>query len=139
MVATRCATVKIRFYSTQDLPTAHPFSLVLALRAMAAVGGAVPADMSELASKSGLPEDQHAHIYEAFTAFDTDKSGKIDESELGGALEAAGAKAKKVKVRAILAEMDKDGDKQIDFGEFCEVRSAEEQPTWWSSSHRSDT
>eukprot|EP01025_Chloroclados_australasicus_P022122 TRINITY_DN2296_c0_g1_i1.p2 TRINITY_DN2296_c0_g1~~TRINITY_DN2296_c0_g1_i1.p2 ORF type:complete len:497 (-),score=108.07 TRINITY_DN2296_c0_g1_i1:352-1842(-) len=62
-------------------------------------------------------EDDEA-MFQAFQHFDTDKNGKISLDELKVAL---AQRHKDLDIEAILNEVDKDGNGNIDYEEFCEM------------------
>ena len=64
--------------------------------------------------KNGLTEDEVLEIKEAFDLFDTDKSGEIDVNELKQAL----------MLQNMLADIDKNGNANIDFDEFIDMMTA---------------
>lgn len=58
---------------------------------------------------------------DVFEMFDKDRSGSIDESELGIMFRELGQECSSAKILKILAKMDKDGNGLIDFEEFIEM------------------
>jgi calmodulin len=56
---------------------------------------------------------------EAFNLFDLDKSGAISIKELTSVMFALGHNMTAYEVQKLMAEVDKNGDGQIDFEEFC--------------------
>ena len=63
-------------------------------------------------------------IKEAFDLFDTDKSGEIDVGELKQALTNLGIDAKNQTLQNMLADIDKNGNANIDFDEFIDMMTA---------------
>ena len=74
--------------------------------------------------KNGLTEDEVLEIKEAFDLFDTDKSGEIDVNELKQALLNLGIDTKNQTLQNMLADIDKNGDANIDFDEFINMMTA---------------
>ena len=74
--------------------------------------------------KNGLTEDEVLEIREAFDLFDTDKSGEIDVAELKQALLNLGIDTKNQTLQNMLADIDKNGDANIDFDEFINMMTA---------------
>ena len=74
--------------------------------------------------KNGLTEDEVLEIREAFDLFDTDKSGEIDVAELKQALMNLGIDTKNQTLQNMLADIDKNGDANIDFDEFINMMTA---------------
>jgi Ca2+-binding EF-hand superfamily protein len=64
---------------------------------------------------------QDAVLRKAFDQIDKDKSGKLDEHEMGIALRSTGAALTDSEVADLMMQADEDGDGQIDFGEFRHV------------------
>ena len=71
-----------------------------------------------------LTEDEVLEIREAFDLFDTDKSGEIDVAELKQALLNLGIDTKNQTLQNMLADIDKNGDANIDFDEFINMMTA---------------
>merc|ERR1711967_134935 len=69
----------------------------------------------------GLSEDQVEEIREAFNLFDADQSGAIDVRELKAAMRALGFEIKKEELKKMIADIDNDGNGDIDFAEFLEM------------------
>ena len=65
--------------------------------------------------KNGLTEDEVLEIREAFDLFDTDHSGEIDVAELKQALMNLGIDTKNQTLQNMLADIDKNGNANIDF------------------------
>ena len=74
--------------------------------------------------KNGLTEDEVLEIREAFDLFDTDKSGEIDVAELKQALMNLGIDTKNQTLQNMLADIDKNGNANIDFDEFINMMTA---------------
>ena len=74
--------------------------------------------------KNGLTEDEVLEIREAFDLFDTDKSGEIDVAELKQALMNLGIDTKNQTLQNMLADIDKNGNANIDFDEFIDMMTA---------------
>ena len=74
--------------------------------------------------KNGLTEDEVLEIREAFDLFDTDKSGEIYVAELKQALLNLGIDTKNQTLQNMLADIDKNGDANIDFDEFINMMTA---------------
>merc|ERR1711885_98860 len=72
-------------------------------------------------SKGGLSEEQIEEIREAFNLFDADNSGAIDVRELKAAMRALGFEVKKEELKKMIADIDNDGNGDIDFQEFLEM------------------
>merc|ERR1719460_851019 len=70
---------------------------------------------------AGLSEDQVEEIREAFNLFDADQSGAIDIRELKAAMRALGFEIKKEELKKMIADIDNDGNGDIDFAEFLEM------------------
>lgn len=75
----------------------------------------------KLDTRQGLDDEQKEEIREAFSLFDTERSGAIDARELKAALRALGFEVKKEDVRKMLADIGKDPSQPINFDEFCEM------------------
>ena len=74
--------------------------------------------------KNGLTEDEVLEIKEAFDLFDTDHSGEIDVGELKQALMNLGIDTKNQTLQNMLADIDKNGNANIDFDEFIDMMTA---------------
>ena len=74
--------------------------------------------------KNGLTEDEVLEIKEAFDLFDTDHSGEIDVAELKQALMNLGIDTKNQTLQNMLADIDKNGNANIDFDEFIDMMTA---------------
>merc|ERR1712025_1505282 len=72
-------------------------------------------------AKGGLTEEQIEEIREAFNLFDADQSGAIDVRELKAAMRALGFEIKKEELKKMIADIDNDGNGDIDFAEFLEM------------------
>ena len=73
---------------------------------------------------TGLSKAEIAVIKEAFDLFDTDKSGEIDVNELKQALMNLGIDTKNQTLQNMLADIDKNGNANIDFDEFIDMMTA---------------
>ena len=73
---------------------------------------AAPADLP-------LSEEQIAEFREAFRLFDVDGDGHITAEELGIVLQTLGQKTTPEDIQQMILEVDKDGNNQIEFEEFC--------------------
>jgi len=62
-----------------------------------------------------------AEMKKVFNSFDADGSGMIDADELTLALKNMKLDASADVVKSLIAEVDKDGNNQIDFGEFADI------------------
>ncbi|CAD8178376.1 unnamed protein product [Paramecium pentaurelia] len=71
--------------------------------------------------RTKLTKEQIDVLQQAFTLFDTDKSGSIDESELRNAMKALGFNASKEEVQKMVEQIDRDGSGTIEFQEFVEM------------------
>jgi len=71
--------------------------------------------------KSGLSQEQHEEIKEAFNLFDTDHSGSIDVRELKAAMRALGFEVKKEEMKKMLSDIDKDANSQITYDDFLKL------------------
>merc|ERR1712216_719966 len=80
-----------------------------------------PAGKKKGKAKGGLSEDQIEEIREAFNLFDADQSGAIDVRELKAAMRALGFEIKKEELKKMVADIDSDGNGDIEFSEFLEM------------------
>lgn len=69
------------------------------------------------------PADIH-NCEEKFRTIDIDNSGCIDEWEFKQLLHSMGERVSDQRVRALMAEVDKDGSGEMDFDEFCLMMQA---------------
>eukprot|EP00746_Dinoflagellata_sp_MGD_P163611 gnl/MRDRNA2_/MRDRNA2_91758_c0_seq1.p1 gnl/MRDRNA2_/MRDRNA2_91758_c0~~gnl/MRDRNA2_/MRDRNA2_91758_c0_seq1.p1 ORF type:complete len:725 (+),score=178.26 gnl/MRDRNA2_/MRDRNA2_91758_c0_seq1:242-2176(+) len=69
----------------------------------------------------GLSETQKQEIRQAFEAFDTDGSGKIDADELTRAMKILGLHPTPDEVKRMIADVDTSGSGEIEFPEFLEM------------------
>ena len=90
------------------------------------VGGGAPRGGFDTKNyeKNGLTEDEVLEIKEAFDLFDTDHSGEIDVGELKQALMNLGIDTKNQTLQNMLADIDKNGNANIDFDEFIDMMTA---------------
>lgn len=72
-------------------------------------------------------EEQIAEFKEAFSLFDKDGDGTIDNEELGTVLRSLGNQPTDEEVEDMIREADKDGNGTIDFSEFIEMMPAQER------------
>lgn len=71
---------------------------------------------------SGLDEEAMEEIKEAFNLFDTEGKGSIDVRELKAAFRALGFQVKKVEIRQMFIDMDKDlSSAMVSYDEFVEM------------------
>ncbi|KAH3844321.1 calmodulin-A-like [Dreissena polymorpha] len=68
-------------------------------------------------------EEELAEYKEAFNIFDRDGSGAISNKELGIALRSLGLNPSDDELTRMIHEVDKDGNEELDFDEFCELMS----------------
>lgn len=68
-----------------------------------------------------LSSEQRREIRQAFEAFDTDGSGRIDAEELMRAMKMLGMKPSKQEVRAMIDSVDDDNSGEMEFPEFLEM------------------
>ncbi|VDP17691.1 unnamed protein product [Soboliphyme baturini] len=75
-----------------------------------------------LSSKSpNYTEEELQEYRQVFSMFDTDGSGAIGREELKIAMGKLGLTTKPDELENLIAEVDQDGNGEIDFGEFCNV------------------
>ena len=67
---------------------------------------------------ANLTEEQIQIVQDTFEMFDADGSGAIDASEMCAAMNALGKKYTKKECKAMIAELDEDGDGDLDIDEF---------------------
>mmetsp|Transcript_11217 Transcript_11217/g.26963 ORF Transcript_11217/g.26963 Transcript_11217/m.26963 type:complete len:149 (+) Transcript_11217:101-547(+) len=72
-------------------------------------------------------EEQIAEFKEAFSLFDRDGDGTIDNEELGTVLRSLGNQPTDEEVEDMIREADKDGNGTIDFAEFIEMMPTQER------------
>jgi len=72
-------------------------------------------------------EEQIAEFKEAFSLFDRDRDGTIDNEELGTVLRSLGNQPTDEEVEDMIREADKDGNGTIDFAEFIEMMPTQER------------
>lgn len=72
-------------------------------------------------------EEQIAEFKEAFSLFDKDGDGTIDNEELGTVLRSLGNQPTDEEVEDMIREADKDGNGTIDFAEFIEMMPMQER------------
>lgn len=66
-------------------------------------------------------EDQIAEFKEAFAWFDKDGDGTITKDELRTVMQSLGQNPTDQELVAMIAEVDDDGNEEIDFGEFLQL------------------
>ncbi|CAK8990908.1 unnamed protein product, partial [Durusdinium trenchii] len=71
--------------------------------------------------ESRAPEELRSELREVFELADADDNGKISAQELLSALRVLGITTDLSRVRSIVADLDRDGDGEIDFQEFIQV------------------
>lgn len=71
-----------------------------------------------MSSKKSVSDDPDRELKDAFAVFDTDGSGLISRSELKGLLNNLGQLVSDEELDAMMGEVDKDGNGEIDFEEF---------------------
>ena len=76
--------------------------------------------MTRPKKRTELTEEQKQEIKEAFDLFDTDGQG-IESKELKLAMRALGFQPKVEELKAMIAEIDKNGNGVIDFPEFLNL------------------
>merc|ERR1711904_152990 len=74
--------------------------------------------------RPGLSVDEAEELQEAFDLFDHDLSGAISVAELTGSMKALGFDSKHAAVFDMVAELDADGNGEIDFDEFLAMMTA---------------
>ncbi|CAF1178225.1 unnamed protein product [Rotaria sordida] len=73
---------------------------------------------------NSLTNAQRQELKDAFDMFDSDKSGKISEKELGNVLKALNIKANDSDLKKMVTKMDSNKSGEIEFDEFCRVMAA---------------
>lgn len=66
-------------------------------------------------------EDEESELRKAFESFDTDRSGLISPAELRAVMKSIGETLTDDEVKAIISEVDNNGDGHIDYHEFCRL------------------
>ena len=69
----------------------------------------------------GLTEAEIEEVREAFNLFDVDGSGRIDPKELKEAMVSLGYTNNNAVISDMIADLDKDGTGDLDFGEFLNL------------------
>ncbi|XP_052769116.1 calmodulin-A-like isoform X2 [Mya arenaria] len=72
---------------------------------------------------SKLSEEEVQEYREAFNIFDRDGSGAISIKELEIAMRSLGQNPNEEELERMIKEVDKDGNQELDFEEFCELMS----------------
>lgn len=70
-----------------------------------------------------LSEEEIEELREAFSIFDRDGSGSITSKELGIAMRSLGQNPSEEELETMMAEVDIDGNGELDFDEFCDLMS----------------
>ena len=73
---------------------------------------------------SEVSEEARAEYQEAFDMFDKDKSGSIDEEELGCVMRRLGHEMTDEELKQMVAKVDTDNNGEIDFDEFLAMMLA---------------
>merc|ERR1719469_214603 len=76
-----------------------------------------------------LTEDQIEEFREAFALFDKDGDGTITADELNIVMRSLGRKPTMEELRAMIAEVDDDGNESIEFPEFLKLMASKLQDT----------
>ena len=74
--------------------------------------------------RPGLSADEIEEIKEAFDIFDVDRSGAISVQELLNAMRSLGFDTKNPAIFQMIADMDEDGNGEIEFEEFLDMMTA---------------
>ena len=74
--------------------------------------------------RPGLSADEIEEIKEAFDIFDVDRSGAISVQELLNAMKSLGFDTKNPAIFQMIADMDEDGNGEIEFEEFLDMMTA---------------
>lgn len=77
-------------------------------------------------TRSGLTDDEILEIKDAFDLFDTDKSGKIDTSDLKQAMQSQGFELKSPVIYKMVCEIDIEGRGKVDFAEFLDLMTEQD-------------
>ncbi len=72
-------------------------------------------------SRPGISEEEIEELREAFNLFDIDGNGTIDPKELKAAMQSLGFEAKNHTVYQMIADIDSNGNGDIDFEEFLDL------------------
>ncbi|XP_052769115.1 calmodulin-A-like isoform X1 [Mya arenaria] len=81
------------------------------------------AEIKRIAEFSKLSEEEVQEYREAFNIFDRDGSGAISIKELEIAMRSLGQNPNEEELERMIKEVDKDGNQELDFEEFCELMS----------------
>lgn len=68
-----------------------------------------------------LTDAQIEEFREVFSLFDKDGGGTISNTELGTVMRTLGQNPSEMDVEAMIREVDRDGNGEIDFEEFCRL------------------
>ena len=66
-----------------------------------------------------LTEQEKEEFKEVFSMFDKDGDGTVSTKELGVVMRALGQNPTEKEIEEMVLEVDKDGNGEIDFDEFC--------------------
>ncbi len=69
-------------------------------------------------AKDGISIDMVQEIKDGFDLFDTDQGGTIDTKELKAAMTSLGFESKNGAIFSMIADLDGDGNGNLDFGEW---------------------
>ncbi|XP_031554593.1 calmodulin-like protein 12 [Actinia tenebrosa] len=83
-------------------------------------------DMPDLKTpaENKLSEEQVAELREAFCLFDKDGGGSISQCELGEVMKSLGLSPTQQELIDMIAEVDEDGNGEIDFDEFLQMMAS---------------
>jgi Ca2+-binding EF-hand superfamily protein len=102
------------------LRVALPLGLRLPANKSAAMGGSSAAPITSIpGSDLQLTEQQISELREAFQLFDKDGDGHVTPKELLIVLQTLGQQPTIETVQSMIDEVDKDGNQEIEFEEFC--------------------
>ncbi|KAF4671481.1 Calcium binding protein [Perkinsus chesapeaki] len=80
-------------------------------------------ELVELAEQMNLPVQDLEEFREVFSLVDTDRGGSISIEELGTLMDTLGVKVTPEELEIMVAEIDENGNGEIDFEEFVQVMS----------------
>ncbi|KAF4682284.1 Calcium binding protein [Perkinsus olseni] len=80
-------------------------------------------ELIELAERMNLPAQDLEEFREVFSLVDIDRGGSISTEELGTLMETLGVKVTPDELEAMVADVDENGNGEIDFEEFVQVMS----------------
>ncbi|KAF4737860.1 Calcium binding protein [Perkinsus olseni] len=78
-------------------------------------------ELIELAERMNLPVQDLEEFREVFSLVDIDRGGSISTEELGTLMETLGVKVTPDELEAMVADVDENGNGEIDFDEFVQV------------------